>query len=223
MLSLRSLSFALTFLLLLACATRAQSVSSRASVTINGQVSGTVLLNLSPSARLSDGATHVTSHNTDAHTLVVSIKIKDHRARQIVIPVQIRSNVSYALSASIKQSGATPPLEMMRGIKVAGARPTGRFVAPEAVEAMSVAAFETANEASRLPQASRNALPHPPATLLAGPRISLAGMPDSPHNALEVTIVAEVGASAAEEMRSVELTLSATPDVASSSPALAQN
>jgi hypothetical protein len=224
MLSLRSLSFALTLLLLLACATRAQSVSARASVTINGQVSGTVLLNLSPTARLSDGATHITSRNTDAHTLVVSIKTEDHRAGQIVIPVQIRSNVSYALSASIKQSGATTPrLQPMRGIKVAGARATGRFVAPDAVEAMNVAAFDTANEASRLPQASRNTLHSSPVTLLTGTRISLAGTSDSPHNALEVTIVAEVGASAAEEMQSIELTLSATPNPASSSPALAQN
>ncbi|HEX8653476.1 MAG TPA: hypothetical protein VF708_21850 [Pyrinomonadaceae bacterium] len=223
MLSLRSLSFALTLLLLLACATKAQSVSSTSSVTINGQVSGTVLLNISPTAQLSDGATLVTSHKTDAHTLVVSIKIDDHRARQIVIPVQIRSNVSYALSASIKQRGATPPtLQLLRGIKVTGARPTGRFVALDAFEAMNVAAFDTANEASRLPQASRNALYYSPVTLLAGPRISLAGMSDSPHNALEVTIVAEVGAFAEEEMQSIELTLSATPNVASSSPTLAQ-
>jgi hypothetical protein len=219
MLSLRSLSCALTLLPLLACAARAQSVST-ASVNINGHVSGTVLLSISPTAQLSDDNASITSRNLDAHTIIVSIKAGGGHARQILIPVQIRSNVGYTLSASAKRSETTSA-HALCGIQVTGARPTGRFVAVDAVDAMEMAeAFDAMNAAGQLQQASRGVLLSLfPATLLTGPRISLSGMPDSPHNAVEVMILAEVEASA----DGIELTLSATPNSATSTSTLAQN
>jgi hypothetical protein len=223
MLSLRSLSFALTLLILLAYAARAQS-GSTASVTLNGHVSGTVLLSVSPTAQLSDDKYSITSHNLNAHTILVSIKTGGGHARQIAIPVQIRSNVGYALSASAKLGGATST-HALRGIQVTGARPTGKFVAVDAVAAMNVAqAVYAMNAAGQSQRASRGALLTLfPATLLTGPRISLGGTPDSPHNAVEVMILAEVEASTETESQSIELILSATPNGATSSPALAQN
>lgn len=222
MLSLRSLSFVLVLTILLASATRAQS-GSNASVTIGGQVSAAVLISIAPTAQLSDSETLVTAHNTDARTLFISIKIHGHHARQIVIPVLIRSNTGYMLSALAKPCEATPST-LLRGMQVTGARPTGRFVAVDAVEAMNVAAaFDATNAAGHLQRASLSALLlSSPTILLTGPRISLAGTPDSPHNAVEVTMLAEVEASDEGETQSLDLILSATPDSASSLPALSQ-
>src|ERR1044072_9392628 len=120
--SFKSLAFALTLLFSLACAARAQSPSATVSVTVNGQVSVAVLLNISPNAQLSDGESSVTTHNLDAHTILVSIETRGLHARQIAIPVQLRSNVGYALSASIKPGGATQT--RAGGIRVTEARPT---------------------------------------------------------------------------------------------------
>ena len=223
MLSLRSLSFALTLLFILAYAARAQSAST-ASVNINGHVSGAVLLSISPTAQLSDGETSLTSHNLDAHTILVSIKTGGGQARHIAIPVQIRSNVGYTLSALVKRGAATSTSQL-RGIQVTGARPTGRLVAVDAVAAMNMAeAVYAVKAAGQSQQASRGASLSPfPVTLLTGPRVSLGGTPDSPYNAVEVMILAETEASAERETKTVELILSATPNSATSSPALAQN
>ena len=223
MLSSRSLTFALTLLFILAYAVRAQS-GSTASVAINGHVSGTVLLSISPAARLSDDKTSLTSHNLDAHTILVSIKTVGDHARQIAIPVQIRSNIGYTLSALAKRSEATST-HALRGIQVTGARATGRFVAVDAIDAMNVLeATAHAKAAGQSQQASQGAWLSPfPATLLTGPRISLGGAPDSPYNAVEVMILVETEASAEKETKTVELILSATPNSATSSPALAQN
>jgi hypothetical protein len=219
MLSLKSLSCVLTFTLLLACAAKAQSGS--ASVRFGGHVSGTVLLSVSPTAQLSDQETLVAANNLDAHTILVSIKTYGSHAGRISIPLQIRSNVGYTLSASARGSET-----WLRGLRVTGARATGRFVAADAVEAMNVAtAFDARTLASPAQRASLGALQlfPSPFTLLAGPRISLAGPSDSPHNAVEVLILAEVEASAEGESQSIELVLSASPDIArASSPALAQ-
>jgi hypothetical protein len=220
MLSLRSLSFALLLTTLLACAARGQS--GTATVTASGRVSGTVMLSIAPNAQLSDQETMVSYSNLNAYTILVSIKVSgSHGARRIAIPAQIRSNVGYTLSASAKSNGAA--LLSMRGLRVTDVRATGRFVAPDAVEAVNRGGVleATLNTEGRAQKTSQRAPVFPsPATLLTGPRISLAGTSDSPHNALEVIIMAEVESPAEATHGSIELLLSAQP-AGASLPALA--
>jgi hypothetical protein len=211
MLSLRSLLLALTLTTLLACAAQGQS----GTVTASGRVSDTVILSIAPNATLSDHETTVSYSVLDAHTILVSIKVSGSHGARIAIPAQIRSNVGYTLSASAKWT-ATPLL--LRGLRVTEARATGRFVTLDAVEAVNrAAAFKApADTVGHARQASQSAHVSPsPATLLTGPRISLAGASDSPHNALEVTIMAELEAPAEAAGGSIELILSASPAMTS--------
>jgi hypothetical protein len=216
MLSLRSLSFALTLMILLASAGKGQSGS--ASVTIGGHVSETAILSIAPSAQRPGSEAQVGYSNLNPHTILVSItQASGSPPAQIAIPAQIRSNVGYTLSVSAKRSGTL----VLRALSVAGKRATGRFVALDAVEAIDVAAaFDaTAPSTERTQVAWQPALRFPSAsvTLLTGPRVSLAGTFDSPHNAVEVMILAEVEASARGAGGHVELILSVAPQNASSS------
>ena len=111
----------------------------------------------------------------------------------------------------------------MRGLRVQEARATGRFVTPDAVEAINVAAeFDAKIATGQAQKAIQGALHFPsPVTLLTGPRISRAGTYNSPHNAVEVLILAEIAPSAEGESQSVEVILTASPNSASQLTALA--
>ena len=216
MLSLRNLSFALTLTLLLACAAKGQSAS--ASVVISGSVSEAVFLSIAPTAQPTDSETLVSYISLNASTILVSIKTSGSRAGQISVPLQIRSNADYTLSVSTSRS-ATP----LRGLWVQETRATGKFVALDAVEAINVAAeFDATTPTGWAQRGGRGALHLPsPVTLLTGPRISRAGTYDSPHNAVEVTLLAEITTTAERETQSIEFILTASPDSASSLAALA--
>jgi hypothetical protein len=126
--------------------------------------------------------------------------------------VQIRSNVSYLLAASATSSGTNS----LRGLYVTGARATGRFVSVDAVAAINVAApFNGMTIAGRAQNASQNGLSYSsPAMLLTGPRISTAGTFNSPHNAVEVLVLAEIEPPAESTSQSLELIISAAPQSA---------
>jgi hypothetical protein len=206
-------------MILLASAGKGQSGS--ASVTIGGHVSETAILSIAPSAQRSGSEAQVGYSNLNAQAVLVSItQAAGSPPARIAIPAQIRSNVGYTLSVSAKRSGTL----VLRELSVAGKRATGRFVALDAVEAIDVAAAFDANAQSteRTQTAWQPALrfPSAPCLLLTGPRISLAGTFDSPHNAVEVMILAEVEPSAEGERGSIELILSVAPNSAAS-PVLA--
>jgi hypothetical protein len=208
--SLRNLSFALFLILLLSLAGRAQTNS--ASVTMRGRVSQTVLITVAPDAQVFDDQLPISYRNLDAHTIQVSIATSVNSIRRISIPVQIRSNVGYTLSASTTSSGAA----LLRGLYITGVRATGKFVTIDAVEAINVVApFDALSVAGHQQNVNQGALSFPsPATLLTGPRISTAGSFNSPHNAVEVMMLAEVEPPADSATRRVELIISASPDSA---------
>ena len=208
MLSLRSLSLALTLMILLACAANGQSMS--ANVAMSGHVSQTVLLSIPPTTQLTDSETLLTYSSMNSRTVLVSIKTNGSRVRQISVPLRIRSNAGYTLSASVNGTA-------LRGLRVREARATGKLVAVDAVEAMNVTTeFDTTTATGQMQRASLDTLHSPsPITLLTGTRISLAGTYDSPHNAVEVMILAEIApAAAAGESQSIELIFSASPNSA---------
>ncbi len=215
--SFRNFSFALFLVLLLALAGRAQSVSAR--VTMRGHVSQTVILSIAPDAPLYHDEMRLTYRNLNAHTVAVSISNSGGDVGRISIPMQIRSNVGYAISASAALSGENS----LRGLYVAGARATGKFVATDAVEAINVTAPFNGMLVAAQARASRPGTGSfsAPAMLLTGPRISTAGTFNSPHNAVEVMMVVEVEPPADGDTQPLELIISASPD-ATLSAALSQ-
>jgi hypothetical protein len=193
-----ALSFALTLTILLAHDAAGQSASG--SVTVSGQVSRAVFLDLAPAAQLYGDNFRVTHTQQDAHTVHLSVSVAGGEARLVSIPLQLRSNAGFTLSASAESSDAS--LSVM---SVTGARATGSLVAADAVNA---ATRDTASYGAR---ASTPQFPSA-RTLLTGPRISLGGTHDTPSNALEVTLLLEVRPHEGHQNSNVELTLTASPD-----------
>lgn len=215
--SFAALSIALALTLLLAPDAVGQSAA--ASVNMSGQVSGAVFVSIAPGAQLSGETLAVTYSNLDRQTVRLSIDASGSgdAGRRISIPLQLRSNVGYTLSASARLSGTTL---LLRGLCVEGVRATGRRVAHGAVNAANIAACDDGATSARTRNANaRNANARnasrggfaTPSTLLQGQMISLSGASDSPFNALEVLIRVEVETPTGQPQGSIELILSASP------------
>ena len=189
-----ALSFALVIPFFLAREAAGQTRSG--SVTVGGRVSPAVFLTVAPGAQLSADNLQVTYTRQDTRTLRLTISIAGGEAGSVSIPLQLRSNASSELSASTRPGGAES-----FSLRVAGARATGSFVAPGALDAALAAATGE----------SLAAHPTAPTALLNLPRISLAGTHDSPSNALEVTLLLEVRPNDGRQNADVELTLTASP------------
>lgn len=211
---------AITLALTILLAPQARGQSASASISVGGQVSGAVFVSIAPGAQLSDkrdetGETTVTlpfTHsNLDRQTIRLSIPDSpsggDGR-RLVSIPLLLRSNVGYTLTARANSNGMMPG-----GLCVAGVRATGRHVARGAASAVNAATCVDATAGVRTRHA--NGITRgfsAPSTLLQGAAISLSGTPDSPFNALEVSLLLELEPSPDGERRGrVELILSATP------------
>jgi hypothetical protein len=125
-----------------------------------------------------------------------------------MIPVQVRSNVGYKLLATATAGGSD-----LSSLLVVGARPTGSLAAPDAAEALGVAAaFDGRGRAGgSFPNDFGRPDLSTPVELLSGPRVSAGGTLLSPHNALEVVLSATVEPHADKEGWTLVLLLSATP------------
>lgn len=196
------LSIALTFAFLLA------PQASGQSVTVGGQVGEAVFVSIAPGAQVSGDTLPVTYSNLDKHTVRLSIPTSGTSGgRRLSIPLQLRSNVGYTLSASANFDGTTL---LLRELCVANVKATGRHVARGATNAANMAACADRAAHVRTGDANRGGSSSP-ATLLQGQPISLSGTSDSPFNALEVLILVEVETLTGQPQGQIELILSATP------------
>lgn len=208
------LSCALSLALFLAAEAMGQTIS--ASVTVNGHVSEAVFISIAPGAQLSGDGLQLTYSNLNPHSIRLLISTSESDVRQISIPLQLRSNVSYTLSASSNLSSAT-----LRSLCIANARPTGRFVAADALNAFNRATCDAATAGLQPRDVNQSAFNFSSTSaLLTGPRISLAGTSDTPFNALEVMLLIEVEPQEGLEQGSIELILSVSPASRVSSAAL---
>jgi hypothetical protein len=200
------LSIALTLTIFIAPEARGQSAS--ASIRVSGQVSEAIFVSIAPGAQLSVETLQVTHSNLNQHTVRLSIDASGSgTGGRITIPLQLRSNVNYTLSASTKLNGT-----MLRGLCVKSMRATGRYVAGGALNATRTATCEDATASAQTRNATRS-MPRfsSPVTLLQGQTISLSGTPASPFNALEVLLQLEVEPQTGKPQGNIELILSATP------------
>jgi hypothetical protein len=190
-------TLSLTMLLCLTGAARAQSGGG--SVRMSGVVSETVALSI-PQGASAPGVSVTTTRN-DEHSLTVTLSGATRELTQVSVPVRIRSNAGYSLFAKAEAGGSN-----LSSLLVTGARPTGDLVAPGAAEAVGVAAaFDGRHGADGFNRPNLSA----PSELLSGPRISLGGTFQSPHNALEVVLSITVEPRADGQAWTVVLLLSA--------------
>ena len=211
-LRLRRFSLFLTLTLCLTCGARAQSGGG--SVRMTGVVSQLVALSI-PQTTEAPGVLVNTSRGT-GDSLTVTLDGNTRGPTEVRIPVQIRSNTAYRLSAAATSSGSD-----LKSLLVVGARTTGALAAPDAAEALSVAAaFDgLKGDGSSTPAAGFSSTPagfnlpnlSALSELLSGPRATLGGTLQSSQNAVEVTLSVAVAPRADAQSWTVELLLSAAP------------
>ena len=148
------------------------------STELRGSVSKTVTVSLSPKA--SDAGAELNAFESGgAVNLVLS---GSEFKRTIQVPILVRSNTAYNITASVQSQTAA-----LTNVQVLSVDATGRLVASDAVTGVTV----IERQFDQGPGGSF--------TIFSGPRISLGGGLDSPHNALKVTLLLSVQARVAEE------------------------
>lgn len=186
------------FLLLAAPFACAQAGAPSASVKLSGRVSGAVVVSIDEARTASDGAL-VTLTNVDAQTVAVNITSTGGDAARVTLPVTLRSNVAFALRASLLTAD-----ELSFALSIAGTRATGKFVHAAALEGVKL------DEALAAPLTTTRNIPRV-FNLISGPPVSSAGSFDSTDNAIEVLLDVDVKAPTHGAHWSARLTLTAAP------------
>ncbi|HEY9503127.1 MAG TPA: hypothetical protein VIR01_15940 [Pyrinomonadaceae bacterium] len=146
-------------------------------VTLKGSVSETVALSVGPD--LNPGTAAVDVVRT-GKTLRITLSSDDSTAQVIRVPLLVRSNSSFKISAKVES--ATTALTQL---SVIDARATGTWVLPQAINGLNVSQqfdLHGLHESSPL-DISRTLL------VVSGPRVSLGGTLESPGNALKITVL----------------------------------
>ena len=133
---------------------------SSGSAMLKGTVSETVALSVLPNFTHNNIDVNIVSSGS---TVRVTLSSTDAKAPVIRVPLLVRSNSSFKISAAVESSTAE-----LSQLSVIDVRATGSLVSPAAISELEIS-----------PQ---------PDLLLSGPRISLGGTLNSPNNALEVTL-----------------------------------
>lgn len=183
------------------------------SIALSGRVSGFVGIAAAQNAQVLGGEASIVP-TANGHTLAISLNGSGSQPTEIRVPVQIRSNIGYTLSASAKLNGVS-----QSRLLVTSARSTGRFAAPDVIEALHIGdLFDARADAGMFQLAGINSASldlSSPVTLLSGSRVSLAGTLSSPDNALEVIINFIVTPPRGSQRWSADLLLSVAPQAAS--------
>lgn len=171
------------------------------SVTLKANVSETVALSVSPSL-LHDNL-RVDSHG-DVKSLTLTLSGSAPDVVSIRVPILIRSNTGYKISAQVQSQAAK-----LTNFAVLDAHPTGRFVAPDGFANLTVAReLDSRDKNGNFQVASSPLNLISPVAILNGPRISLAGTLNSADNALEVMLLIVVRPDAGADRWLLRLTLS---------------
>lgn len=166
------------------------SVTARAqsSISIKAGVSETVSLAVAPHLLLGQAFIDTAS---DRKTVTISCSGSGQRETTLRIPLLIRSNSGYVLSALTRTKAVSA------NVVITEARATGRFVASDALGRLDIVSVRPADLAT-------------PFSILRGTRISLAGTLDSPDNAVEVILLIDLRPEAKAETWQTQVTISAS-------------
>jgi hypothetical protein len=175
--------------------------TSMSSVMVTGTISKTVSLSAAPQFPR-DNVQIVAQNDLEGLTLTLSGSGPDVAA--VRVPILIRSNISYVVSTLVQSKAA-----VLANFAVLDVRPTGRFVAPDAVANLNVVReLDGRTTNGRIQTVSLPLSAPSPLAILGGPRISLSGTLKSADNALEVTLLITVKPDAGADGWLVRLTLS---------------
>jgi hypothetical protein len=179
----------------------AQGQTRMGSVTVKANVSETVALSVSPNSPQDN--VQIDAHS-DLKALTLTLSGSGPDVVTVRVPILIRSNIDYVISSLVQSQAVS-----LANFAVLDARPTGRFVARDAIANLNVAReldSRTTNgtiQTASLPLNLSSSL-----TILSGPRVSLAGTLSSADNALEVTFLITVKPDAGADSWLLRLTLS---------------
>jgi hypothetical protein len=194
--ALRSVFILATVIVCLPITVRSQTASS---IGMKGSVSQVVVLSVSPSAMHENIQAETVA---EGNSLRVLLSGNSHGSEEIRVPLLLRSNTGYSISARVESQSV-----IVNQLSVTDVRGTGRFVAPEAINVTHDPLSSKPSMASNSPlDLSKNF------SLFSGPRISLAGTLNSPDNALELFIVIKVTPIKQAGSWQLTLTLSSTPN-----------
>lgn len=140
------------------------------TVTLQGKVSETVALSVSPNSI--HGQTHV-SVASSGSSVRMTLSGNGPDTAVIRVPLMVRSNTSFKISGMFESTTA-----QLNQLSVLNVRATGRFVSTEAV--------------NNLEKAELSDLDHGPFVILSGPRVSTGGTLNSPTNALQITLLLRI-------------------------------
>lgn len=149
------------------------AVAEAQTVTLQGRVSETVAISVSPHLIRDDvdvnvvnsgGAVRMTLSGTSAKSAVIRV------------PLIVRSNIGFRISGIFESNTA-----QLAHFSVVDVRATGRLVSPEAINNLEISPQLTEKDSST--DFSN------PFRVLSGPRVSLGGTLESPNNALQITLL----------------------------------
>ena len=182
----------------------AQAQSRSAPVTVNARVAETVALSVGPD--FAENNVRIESHGV-GKTLGLTLSGSSTDVVAVRVPILIRSNTSFGISALVQSQTAT-----LVNFAVIGARPTGRFAAMDAVASLKVAPELDSRITNVRIQTALMPLNLPSSfSILSGSRASLAGTLSSLDNALEVTLLIAAMPEAHVHEWTLHLTLAASP------------
>jgi hypothetical protein len=153
----------------------AETQTNRGSVALTGSVSETVALSIASGSPYMDV---ISSPNT------VRITLSGADAGPIRVPLIVRSNTSFKISAQVDSKTT-----QLAQLSVTDVRASGRMVSPLAVTDVNIPQqFDLRRSGDNASVLDFSSLDQP-FVVASGPRISLGGTLDSPHNALQITLV----------------------------------
>jgi len=174
------------------------------TITVTGKVSSVAAVTAGSAARVVKGDAKVSAEATGARGVVLSITGTHDREAEIEIPVQLRSNDDFALTASCETEGVT--LSALSVVEVGGA---GALVYPGAAARVEVLRSFDGRPGAGALRGSRPELSFP-VTVLTGPPISKGGTLNSQGNMIEVVLRVVLTPADCENGWHAKLKLSAT-------------
>ena len=178
--------------------------SHSAPITINARVSETVALSVGQA--FAENNVRIESHGA-GKMLGLTLSGFSTDVVAVRVPILIRSNTSYRISALVQS-----PAARLVNFAVIGARPTGRFAAMDAVASLHVAQeLDSRSTNGRIQTAFMPLNLSSSFSILSGPRVSLAGTLSSIDNAVEVTLLITAKPEANAGEWTLHLILTASP------------
>jgi hypothetical protein len=170
------------------------------SIELRGSISKTVTVSLPSNA--SNAAVELNTLES-AGTVRLVLSGSEFK-KTIQIPILVRSNTPYDIIASVQSQTA-----VLTNLQVLSVDATGRLVAGDAVTGVAVKPQLDKRSGSSLVGEDNLSMldASVPFTIFSGPRISVGGGLDSPHNAIKVTLLLSVQAKVAGGSWTMDLNL----------------